>query len=123
MKSDVIQFQVFFNFLVFSIKYFSKLYLKVLEFLHMKLKIRKIIRRQLLIFNYYSNSFFFVNSITLHCKKGARNDAVFPSKKTFFTDDPGPSKEEKIVQKIHWFGAFLTFIGGSLWMFIHSIIR
>jgi len=37
-------------------------------------------------------------------------------------DDPGPSKEEKIVQKIHWFGAFLTFIGGSLWMFIHSII-
>ena len=69
-----------------------------------------------------SNSFFCQLNYTFLQKK-ARNDALFPSKKTFFTDDPGPSKEEKIVQKIHWFGAFLTFIGGSLWMFIHSIIR
>ena len=27
-----------------------------------------------------------------------------------------------IVQKIHWFGAFLTYIGGVIWMLIHTII-
>ena len=26
------------------------------------------------------------------------------------------------MQKIHWFGAFLTFILGNLWMMMHSII-
>jgi len=38
-------------------------------------------------------------------------------------DNPGQlTKEEFIVQKIHWFGAFLTYIGGVLWMLNHTII-
>jgi len=32
------------------------------------------------------------------------------------------TNEENVVQKIHWFGAFLTFILGNLWMVMHSII-
>lgn len=32
------------------------------------------------------------------------------------------TKEEFIVQKIHWFGAFMTYIGGIVWMIIHTII-
>jgi len=44
------------------------------------------------------------------------------SYRTTSADTSGPNKEEQIVQKIHWFGAFLTFIGGSVWMFIHSTI-
>ena len=45
-----------------------------------------------------------------------------PNFLSFLVDTSGPNKEEQIVQKIHWFGAFLTFIGGSVWMFIHSTI-
>merc|ERR1711935_781811 len=32
------------------------------------------------------------------------------------------TKEEYIVQKIHWFGAFLTYMGGNIYMFIQTII-
>ena len=32
------------------------------------------------------------------------------------------TKEENIVQKFHWFGAFLTFILGNCWMVVHSFI-
>ena len=32
------------------------------------------------------------------------------------------TQEENVVQKIHWFGAFLTFILGNIWMVFHSFI-
>ena len=39
------------------------------------------------------------------------------------TDGSGQlTKEEYIVQKIHWFGAFLTYMGGNIYMFIQTII-
>jgi len=44
------------------------------------------------------------------------------SQRTLTGSEDTLTKEELIVKKIHWFGAFLTYIGGIVWMFLHTII-